>query len=245
MVAMQEQLSAYVRTFPREILEATDAIYLYGSMARGDVSVDSDCDLLIAIRDCDDKSFERLTKATEGWHTELNCEFALYQISALKAMQKKGSLFLWHIKTEGIELFSNGEELKGILAQLPAYNGGAEAISEYAEIMKDIDIDNTDEIEVINYNLSVMSTLIRNICIICSYELGTPRFGRISPVEVCADHFGEQFPIDMQQYKMLYRYRVAVNRNKSMPHQADIAQYYNDWKRKTKKLLSLALSIVE
>ena len=52
---MQEQLSAYVHTLPNEILEATDAIYLYGSMARGDVSVDSDCDLLIAIRDCDDK----------------------------------------------------------------------------------------------------------------------------------------------------------------------------------------------
>lgn len=242
---MQEQLSAYVHTLPSELLEATDAIYLYGSMARGDVSVDSDCDLLIAIRDCDDRSFERLIKATEGWHTELNCEFALYQISALKAMQKKGSLFLWHIKSEGIELYSSGQELKSILDHLPAYDGGAEAISEYAEIMNDIDIDNTDETEVINYNLSVMSTLIRNICIICSYEIGIPQFGRISPVDVCSAHFGDQFPIDIKQYEMLYQYRVAINRNKSVPSQIDIVKYYNDWKRKTKELLSLALSIVE
>lgn len=245
MSGKQEQLIDYLKSLPNELLNITDSIYLYGSAARGDIREDSDCDILIAIEDCEDSLYEQLKLGTANWHPEIKCELALYTIKALTTMQKKGSLFLWHIKTEGIELYSPGKKLKLILENLPAYDGSREAILEYAEIMKDIDEDLTDDVCVIEYNLSVMATLIRNICIVCCYLLGNKQFGRVSPVRYCASHWGAAFPIDVHEYELLYRYRTAINRGGSLPTQSQLDQYSCVWKTKTKKLLLLAYSLME
>ncbi len=245
MSGKQEQIKGYVETLPTDLLEITDSIYLYGSMARGDVVEDSDCDLLVAIDDCDSEKFEQLRNEIQGWHPELNCEFALYQISALRAMQAKGSLFLWHIKTEAIKIYSRGDQLKDILENLPAYDSGMDALSEYWEIMKDIYEDPSDDNRVVEYNLSIMATLIRNICIVCCYVMGSKQFGRISPVKYCALHWGDGFPINIREYEELYRYRTAINRGGEIPNQPKLEQYYNMWKRRTHQLLTLAFSLME
>lgn len=245
MADVLRQLAELVQTLPKDLLEITDSIYLYGSMARGDVTKDSDCDLLIAIKDCSEETFSSIKDATSKWHPELNCEIAIYQISALKAMQTKGSLFLWHIKTEAQIVYSRGNQVASILAQLAEYSGAPDAIAEYCEIMHDIMTDDTDDIDVIQYNLSIMATLIRNTCIVCCYLIGDKQFGRISPVRTCASYFKDQFPISLKDYEQLYLYRISINRGGNMPCKSNLGYYYDDWKTKTNALLALAHRLME
>lgn len=245
MADVLRQLAELVYTLPRELLEITDSIYLYGSMARGDISQDSDCDLLIAISDCSEETFSSIKDATKMWHPELNCEIAIYQMSALKAMQAKGSLFLWHIRTEAQVVYSRGNQLAKLLSELVEYTSAKESIAEYCEIMHDIMDDDTDDIDVIQYNLSVMATLIRNTCIVCCYLIGNKQFGRTSPIRVCTTYFKNQFPIALEDYEQLYLYRVSINRGGNMPYQSNLACYYDDWKVKTNTLLELALTLME
>lgn len=241
----KEKLIEGIKEFPLELMRIIDSVYLYGSMARGDTCEDSDCDLLVAIDDCDEHVYENIILKLKTWHPEWNCEIALYQMSALKQMQLKGSLFLWHIKKEGIELYSKGKKLKIILNTLPKYNKANETIAEYIDIMKDIENDNSNEKCVIEYNLSVMATLIRNVCIVCCYIFGDYQFGRISPVKTCALYWKKDFPIELEQYEKLYLYRTAYSRNLNIPTQNDLERYYEDWKNKTSNLLNLALLLLE
>lgn len=245
MVDVNGQLKEYIYNLPDELLEITDSIYLYGSMARGDTSEDSDCDLLIAIDDCSEEVFMRIKDATSKWHPELKCEIALYQMSALKAMQEKGSLFLWHIKTEAHIIYAKGNRLAQLLSELAEYRGSKEALIEYYDIMEDITGDITDDIRVLQYNLSVMATLIRNSCIICCYLIGDKHFGRVSPVKICSEYFQNEFPMTIEEYEQLYQYRIAVNRGGNMPNIPNLACYYSNWKYKTCRLLKLAFLLVE
>lgn len=245
MLDIRKQLTEHIYTLPKELLDITDSIYLYGSMARGDTSVDSDCDLLIAIDDCSEDVFNSIKDATSTWHPELKCEIALYQMSALKAMQEKGSLFLWHIKTEAQIIYAKGDQLAKLLSELAEYKGGREALTEYCEIMKDIKSDESDDMDVLQYNLSVMATLIRNTCIICCYLIGDKQFGRVSPVRCCSAYFHNKFPITIEEYEQLYLYRVSINRGGNMPYQSDLACYHSYWKIKTSSLLKLAFTLME
>lgn len=245
MVDVHGQLKEYIYSLPNELLEITDSIYLYGSMARGDTSEDSDCDLLIAIEDCSEDVFMRIKDDASKWHPELKCEIALYQMSALKAMQEKGSLFLWHIKTEAQIIYAKGNRLAQLLSGLAEYEGSKEALIEYYDIMEDIMGDKTDDICVLQYNLSVMATLIRNSCIICCYLIGDKHFGRVSPVKVCSEYFQNEFPMTVEEYEQLYQYRISINRGGNMPSSPNLVCYYSDWKNKTYTLLKLAFSLVE
>lgn len=245
MADVLRQLVMLSNTLPKKLLEITDSIYLYGSMARGDISEDSDCDLLVAISDCSEETFNSIKDSIKTWHPELNCEIAIYQMSALKSMQAKGSLFLWHIKTEGRVVFSRGNQFSKLLSELAEYSSASEAIAEYRDIFHDIMEDSSDEIEVIQYNLSVMATLIRNICIIYCYLIGDKQFGRTSPIKTCAKHFKNRFPINLEDYEHLYLYRVSINRGGTMPLEDNLPCYYNNWKKTTKTLLELALELME
>lgn len=245
MTETRDLFPKYVKTLPTDLMAITDSIYLYGSMARGDVADNSDCDILVAVDDCDAEMFEHLRSELQEWHPELNCEFAIYQISALKSMCAKGSLFLWHIKSEAIKIYSAGNQLEDILENLLPYNGTMDALSEYKDIMKDIEDDPLDDAQLMVYNLSLMATLIRNTCIVCCYVMGNMLFGRVSPVKYCLSHWQEAFPINIQEYEELYQYRVALNRGGEIPEQPVLKQYYNMWKRKTNQLITLSFSLVE
>lgn len=70
------------------------ALMLYGSCARGDASPESDIDLLAVHNE------EMIARRETG-----RAILSLYPHATLRRMSSEGSLFVWHLISEGIELF--------------------------------------------------------------------------------------------------------------------------------------------
>ena len=96
---------------------------LYGSVARGDVEPHSDVDLLLV---CNGSVKERLYLELTDTLSETcrNLSISLYSPAELAFMKRVGSLFLLHLRNEGILLFDRSGILANILNEFvpkPSY----------------------------------------------------------------------------------------------------------------------------
>ena len=100
-----------------------DSAALYGSVARGDVEPHSDVDLLLV---CNGSVKERLYLELTDTLSETcrNLSISLYSPAELAFMKRVGSLFLLHLRNEGILLFDRSGILANILNEFvpkPSY----------------------------------------------------------------------------------------------------------------------------
>lgn len=181
-------------------------VYLFGSMARGDHDEKSDVDILIVIDDCSELEYIE-------WKDKLACYLdvpvswiSIYRINKIMRMYRIGSYFLWHIKKEGRIIYSRDNELSTLLLTLPPYGNIKNDLSEYSQILTDIIKELCDEYICIEYELSVLASLVRNTCITISYLNGKLDFGRNSPVMYCISKY--QMNITLKEYEGLYQYRL-------------------------------------
>lgn len=239
-----EHLRELLSDLPEIILKKAIAIYVYGSVARSDSDNDSDCDLLVCIDDCSESEFILLKSSVSWWEKNLNCEFAFYRMSTLKEMQKKGSYFLWHIKQEGVLLYEQSPAFQALLHQLPLYTDTKSDFLEYNEILDDISKSVLQDNTTIEYDLSVLAVLARNICIGCCYLFGNMDFGRRSPIIKCVNFWGTEFPFSLSEYDKLYDFRLAITRGKEINKDIASEEYIASWLKKIRSTLSLALSLV-
>lgn len=200
--------------------------------------------LFIPINDCSESLYKNIRESVNDWHKELNCEFSFYQMSILRIMQEKGSYFLWHIKTEGIELYKRSNKFDLLLKDLPPYHGTEEDFNDYGEILGDIAISLLKDSSTVEYDLSVLATLARNICIGCCYLRNCMDFGRETPILHCIDIWKDDFPFTISEYNELYMYRIAVTRGKTPKFRSNISEYASAWLAKIRTLLQLAMSLV-
>lgn len=239
-----DYLKEHLLDFPEIVLKKAIAIYIYGSVARSDSDCESDCDLLVCIDDCSEAEFLSLKNSVSRWELDYNCEFAFYQMSTLMAMQKKGSYFLWHIKQEGILLYEQNSDFRSLLLELPPYTSTKSDFLEYNEILNDIGKSILQDSTTIEYDLSVLAVLARNICIGCCYLFGDMDFGRKTPVIKCINFWGVKFPFSLPEYEELYDFRFAVTRGKQINRNLVSEEYIECWLSRIRSTLSLALSLV-
>lgn len=180
-------------------------IYLFGSVARGDDDDASDIDILIIIDNCSEEDylkyknyFSKLLEVPVSW-------ISLYRYDKILSMYENGSYFLWHIKVEGKKLYSKNNELSGLLENLPRYHGMVNDIKEYTQILEDIHSEMKNKYICVEYELSVMASLVRNTCIMLSYLNDRLDFSRTFVVKYCIEKYGIDVTID--EYKRLYMYR--------------------------------------
>ena len=240
-----KHLKEHLFEFPEIILKKAIAIYVYGSVARSDSDKDSDCDLLVCIDDCSEAEFLLLKSSVSSLEKDSDFEFAFYRMSTLKEMQKKGSYFLWHIKQEGVLLYEQNSTFRNLLLQLPSYTGTKSDFLEYNEILNDISESILQDNTTIEYDLSVLAVLARNICIGCCYLLRNMDFGRKSPVIKCINFWGTKFPFSLSEYEELYDFRLAITRGKEINKDLVTEEYIACWLKKIHSTLSLALSLCE
>ena len=131
------------------------AVYIYGSVARGENDLNSDCDILICVSNCDIQEFDLLKAEFLNASIEEKYEFAFYQLSVLEEMQKKGSYFLWHIKKEGIPIYQSSNVFECMLDKLPLYTGTFDDLYEYKDILKDVKSSIELDDSTIIYELSI------------------------------------------------------------------------------------------
>lgn len=216
-------------------------IYLFGSVARGEADEYSDIDILIVVDDCEDnRYFEIKKELSDIFHMPAKW-LSVYQISKVEQMWQKGSYFLWHIKKEGVKLYSVRNELEDMLQRLPHYYGYSDDLREYQQICKDVrDALNEDEDVNYEYELSVLASIIRNTCIAIDYMCGEMVFGRTSAVEKCIELFKEDISFTMEEYDNLYQYRLWVTGKKVTVPEAN-KELVLKWLLKAEQLVELGM----
>ena len=181
-------------------------VYLFGSFARGDYDQNSDVDILIVIDDCSETEYVKLK---DCFASVLNIPISwisVYRISKILKMYDNGSYFLWHIKKEGKIIFSRENQLEHLLCTLPQYKNVFRDLNEYNEILQDVIIETENKNICIEYELSIIASLVRNTCIAIAYMNGNMDFGRNSVVMYCFSKYG--INIELQEYEELYKYRL-------------------------------------
>jgi hypothetical protein len=160
-------------------------IWLYGSRARGAADEASDTDLLAVggahavARARSDFAYPRIAVSHYEW-------------GEIEAMWAYGSLFLHHLKTEGIRLVPPAgipSRLSRLLGELPPFTRAAYDLVNFRRAAREARRSLADggwpDLE-----LQVMATVVRHAAILGCYCAGEPDYGRESPFETIARHTG-------------------------------------------------------
>ena len=180
-------------------------IYLFGSVARGDQDEQSDVDILIVIDNCSEDDYIKYKKEYASILQIPVSWISLYREKKILKMHEKGSYFLWHLKQEGKVLYSRENELDKLFATLPRYRGMKEDIKEYRQILDDVNEELHNVYLCIEYELSVLASLVRNTCIMLSYLNNRFDFSRNQVVKYCIDTY--KIDVSLEEYRALYQYR--------------------------------------
>lgn len=212
-------------------------IYLFGSVARGDQDEQSDVDILIVIDNCSEDDYIRYKKNYASILQIPISWISLYREKKILKMHERGSYFLWHLKQEGKMLYSKENELKKLFTTLPRYRGMKKDIEEYQQILDDVKEESYNEYLCIEYELSVLASLVRNTCIMLSYLNNRFDFSRNLVVEYCIDKY--KIDISLEEYKVLYQYRSYETGKISEVAKGKIDDI-NKWAKVEQQLLDIA-----
>ena len=171
-------------------------IYAFGSICRGDISIDSDIDLLALV---------------EGRNPRLNPDkFSIYSYERISELWALGNAFAWHLALESKLIHSgDGRDFLKRLGTPSEYTDVAQDCRRFREIFDTALLSVQSDTPSIVFELSTLFLAIRNIATCYSLALlPSPRFGRDS-----ARQLGPRsIPISDAVYSMLMRARLLSTR---------------------------------
>ena len=157
-------------------------------------------------------------------------------------MHSYGSYFLWHIRTEGRILFSQSGLLEGLLQTLPAYSRIDDDLNDYSLIAKDIRESLESGFFVVQYELAILASLVRNTCIAICYMHDKFQFGRVSPVKITLELLGSRVSFTIEEYEELYSFRLARIRKNTEPKITPTVELVDIWVTRVENLIKYALN---
>jgi hypothetical protein len=187
-------------------LSSQVAVWLYGSLARGDANTSSDADILLVSDDGEVPAHVR--ERYRGRRISIS----RYNWCELARMASYGSLFLVHLKIEGIPLWSTMDadtRVRLLLTDLPPYSRARRDVRAFVQSLDDI------AMEIVttpspHFELATLAALVRRVGILGSYLLGQPRFDRMGPVAQVVRAWGLPTCI-ATEFGELYRYRLLAD----------------------------------
>lgn len=204
-------------------MKSTDALWLYGSVARGTHGPTSDLDILWVT----DNRSAQTSKVTEHLADLPQLDFLAvrkYSWREVIVMAGYGSLFLHHIALEGQPLMP-GEgkaRLEMILGDLPAYTKAAHDVRGFRIAVTDVRnslLDGGDPA----FELSTVATIIRHASILACFLLGNLVFDRRASITYAFGAAGMEELID--DALALYEHRLLQARGipPTTPASAELA----------------------
>lgn len=171
-------------------------IYIFGSLCRGEVSVDSDVDLLALVGSRD----SRLNKDT----------FSIYSYDRITELWREGNAFAWHLSLESRFVYSDdGKDFLANLGNPSPYTSGAKDCLRFRELFESSAEAVAAGTPSLVFELSTMFLALRNHATCYSLAmLRTPCFGRHSAVQL-----GEKsLNVPTYLYRLLERARILSTR---------------------------------
>lgn len=216
----------------------TVAIVLYGSYARRDNDNNSDCDMCVFVRNGKrwDGDNSVVIDFIGGAVKSINCD--VYSVSMLDSMLKHGSLFLWHLKTEGIILYG-GEFLKKKFSNLKEFCNCEGELLYYRNILLDLERAQKYIFLPNELDLSILFTIVRNVSMVLAYKMGRPSFGRLNSYN-SAKSFFPDLPITKLDYEFLSNCKLLYERDCKISIGMPSAEKYMRIVDRVKELLDYA-----
>jgi hypothetical protein len=171
-------------------------IYIFGSICRGEVAIDSDIDLL-AIIDSFDPRFDPNV-------------YSVYSHQRLTEIWRDGNPFAWHLWKESRLVFSSdGTDFLKDLGKPSRYNCAAADCEKFHRLFKDALDSLTMSFETMVFDLSVMFLAIRNFatCYLLGVQ-GQACFSRDSALRMGND----SVPLTFDLFELLLRARLLSTR---------------------------------
>lgn len=201
------------------------AVMLFGSAAREDSDTCSDWDIFIL---CVDLSLNELLRVKQYVIRSLigdRGSVCAYRRRDVVIMASKGSLFLWHLRLEGKIIFSKDGVLEEILAGLKRYCSYADDLNCYKGLLGDVKLSVKKWYVLSEFDLSLLFTISRNVCMLLCHHEHKPTFGRFDVYSVASDMFREKFPLSERLYRELCSWKMwyerGVKLNSSLPNEIE------------------------
>ena len=142
--------------------------YAFGSLCRGDISIESDIDLL-ALTEGVDPRFD-------------SSKFSIYSYKRICALWAEGNAFAWHLALEGKLIYAeDGEDFLGQLGKPHRYIKGVQDCQRFREVFTSALAAIRQGTPSLIFELSTIFLAIRNIATCFSLAmLPSPTFGRDS-----------------------------------------------------------------
>jgi len=170
-------------------------IYVFGSLCRGEMDINSDIDLLVV-----------LSKKDERFDAD---RYSIYSYDKLAHNWARGAPFAWHLHTESRLIYSDdGHDYLASLGQPSRYREARSDCRRFFEVYSAASQQFNLGQEVV-FELSTMFLAIRNIATCYSLHAGSnPRFGRHSAIQLG----DKSLVIDPLAYDALVRARILSTR---------------------------------
>ena len=171
-------------------------IYAFGSVCRGEVSHDSDVDLLAIVDGQDDR-----------FNPEV---YSVYSPARIRTLWTEGNPFAWHLALEARLLFTTAQtDFLASLGKPNRYLKCSEDAEKFARLFDEAHESLLSKGSSSVFDLSMLFLSIRNIA--TCYSLGMssePTFSRRSALELGPDNV----PLTEPSYEILKRARVLCTR---------------------------------
>lgn len=173
-------------------------LYAFGSVCRGEVSLDSDIDLLALL---------------EGYDPRLDpAKYSIYSYSKMRLLWERGSPFAWHLAAESRLLFASDDaDFLRSLGQPSHYREAAADCEKFLGVFSAARASIGESNKSGVFDLSTVFLSVRNIA--TCFALGVlrkPNFSRHSALALSGDFL---LPISQDSYLVLERARILCTRS--------------------------------
>jgi hypothetical protein len=176
-------------------------IYGYGSICRGEISADSDIDLLVI----DGNRLVHLDPDT----------YSIYSPERIEELWHEGNPFAWHLSLEARILYSSdGQDYLRNLGDPRRYQNSARDCQNFTDLFHEAYASLINDVGSRIFDLSSIFLSVRNIA--TCFSLGVmnrPDFSRSSALHLGAD----SVPISQASYQILERARILCTRGYGSP----------------------------
>jgi len=187
-------------------------IVRFGSHARGDASENSDLDICVFVNHLTPELLQAARASNLPYIIkQKNLEITIYDVETANFMASSGSLFLWHLKSEGRIEYQANHFVNDLLRQLRPPTNLGEELGIHRDLFNLVNSRRSDGDYCDAFDLSALYTVIRNVSILLCAAAGELRFGKLDAFEFVTGMYGN-LGLSFRDFKILHDANLSYTR---------------------------------